>query len=351
MLPAANRGAGQNIGFPDVCLTPAPPAPPVPIPYPNIAMNAQAEGYSQVVKVSGVNALTVGSTISMTSGDEAGASHPTVKGTGMYTTGNPIVSIDGLPAIHLACPTTGNKMNNPVGLVAVPSAVNVTYCLATNSEKPLGSKLDLDELTALADAMRSSSLRADLLPEGVALVTIPIFAAGVATDLARALRDLGDVRALLIDLRGCPGGDLDASLALAASFLDEGAEVARLHEADDHVQVITSAAPRRFDHPVAILIDHRTASAAEAFAASLRSNDRAQLIGRRTYGKRAAQRLVTTAEATSRVDVAAWSVASDRSARGPVEPDVELPLIRDASDRERWERTAWALLLQRMGRI
>lgn len=351
MLPATNRGAGMNMGFPDVCLTPAPPAPPVPVPYPNIGMTAQAEGYSQIVKVSGVNALNVGSTISMTSGDEAGSAHPTVKGTGTYTMGNPIVSIDCLPAITLTSPTTGNKMNNPAGVVSVPSAVNVTFCLATDSANRLGSKVDLAEMESLAEAMRSPSLRAHRLPGDVALVTIPIFAPGITTDLSRALRDLGDVSAMVIDLRGCPGGDLDAALALAAAFVDEGAEVARLREADDHERVILATEPMRFDHPVAILIDHGTASAAEAFAASLRSNSRAQLIGRRTYGKRAAQRILTTKDATSRVDIATWSVASENKTNGPINPDVELPTSRDESSRELWERTAWALLLRQMGRI
>ena len=41
MLIAANKGAGQNIGFPDVCLTPSFPSP-IPIPYPNMAMNVMA---------------------------------------------------------------------------------------------------------------------------------------------------------------------------------------------------------------------------------------------------------------------------------------------------------------------
>ena len=41
MLPACNKGVGMNMGFPDVCLTPAGPVP-VPIPDPNMAMNAMA---------------------------------------------------------------------------------------------------------------------------------------------------------------------------------------------------------------------------------------------------------------------------------------------------------------------
>ncbi|MCK5941064.1 MAG: DUF4150 domain-containing protein, partial [Planctomycetes bacterium] len=40
-MPAANQGVGMNMGFPDVCTTPAAPSP-IPIPYPNIGMNAMA---------------------------------------------------------------------------------------------------------------------------------------------------------------------------------------------------------------------------------------------------------------------------------------------------------------------
>src|SRR5262245_907327 len=129
MLPASNRGAGMNMGFPDVCNTPVGPAT-APLPYPNIAMNAQAVPFSPIVKVSMMPALNMGSQIPMTIGDEAGVAHPTIKGPGRYTVGNPIVSIDGMPAINLGCPTTGNNMNNGLGAVLVPSAVNVFYCLA-----------------------------------------------------------------------------------------------------------------------------------------------------------------------------------------------------------------------------
>ncbi|HVY44443.1 MAG TPA: PAAR-like domain-containing protein, partial [Minicystis sp.] len=60
MLPASNRGAGMNIGFPDVCLTPSGPAV-VPVPYPNIAMNAMAASFSPNVLLTMMPALNVGS--------------------------------------------------------------------------------------------------------------------------------------------------------------------------------------------------------------------------------------------------------------------------------------------------
>src|SRR5512133_1815765 len=124
MFPGSNRGAGGNMGFPDVCLTPAAPAP-VPMPYPNIAMNAQASGFSPTVKFTMMNALNLGTRISMTSGDDSGSAHPSFKQAGAYTMGNPTVFVNMMPAIHLLCPTTGNNMNNPLGAVLMPSATNV----------------------------------------------------------------------------------------------------------------------------------------------------------------------------------------------------------------------------------
>ena len=69
MLPASNRGAGMNVGFPDVCLTPAAPSP-IPIPYPNFAMNAQAAPFATSVFISMMNALNMASMIPVTTGDE-----------------------------------------------------------------------------------------------------------------------------------------------------------------------------------------------------------------------------------------------------------------------------------------
>ena len=71
MLPASNRGVGGNVCGPDVCNTPTPPTT-TPIPYPNVAMNAQATPFSTIVRVSYVNALNMGSSIPMSSGDEPG---------------------------------------------------------------------------------------------------------------------------------------------------------------------------------------------------------------------------------------------------------------------------------------
>ncbi len=64
---------GTSIAFPDVCLTPAPPAPPIPIPYPNIAKSSDTAQGTKTVKAEGNPICVQDSNFSTSSGDEAGS--------------------------------------------------------------------------------------------------------------------------------------------------------------------------------------------------------------------------------------------------------------------------------------
>lgn len=312
MLPASNRGAGQNLAFPDVCNTPVGPAT-VPLPYPNLAMNAQALGFSLTVKVSMMNALNMSSSIPMTNGDQAGVAHPTVMGEARYTMGNPVVYVDKQPAICLLCPTTGNKMNAPLGAVLVPSAVNVFYTLA--GAAGAAAEDDDDALAAvrshlarLAGARVTATLEA-----GVLALRIEAFPADIVRRVHVALGaiELESVQRIVIDLRGNPGGELGAAVDLAADFLPEGSTVAHVVDADGDVEArLTSRAPR-FRAPVEILVDGHTASAAEIFATAMRDVGGAELVGGPMHGKRTGAALVTAPDGTSRLaHVLSWSTES-----------------------------------------
>ena len=124
MMPASNQGLGTNTGFPDVCTTPAAPSP-VPIPYPNIGMNAMAVPFCPNIFTSFVPAHNMGAKPAMTNGDNAGVAHPLCMQPGGTTMGNPKILLTGMPAEHLLVPTNGNNFNNPVGAKTVPSVTNV----------------------------------------------------------------------------------------------------------------------------------------------------------------------------------------------------------------------------------
>lgn len=69
----AHKGSGgMSIAFPDVCKTPAPPAPFVPIPYPNIGKSSDTSKGPKKVKTDGKMPMTKGAKYSRSAGDEAG---------------------------------------------------------------------------------------------------------------------------------------------------------------------------------------------------------------------------------------------------------------------------------------
>jgi hypothetical protein len=129
MFPASSKGGGMCMGFPDVCKTPAPPAPPIPIPYPNIAQCASATGESQKVKIANMGALKKDSEIPMSSGDEAGVAGGVTSSVNMnkctYKKGSMKVKFEGAEAVHLTSMTSHNKDNFPAGMQIVPSQVQV----------------------------------------------------------------------------------------------------------------------------------------------------------------------------------------------------------------------------------
>src|SRR4051794_5350960 len=74
---------GITIVFPDVCLTPAPPAPPVPIPYPNIAMSSDTASAAKSVNADGNPVCHKDANFSRSSGDEAGVNGGIISGVNM----------------------------------------------------------------------------------------------------------------------------------------------------------------------------------------------------------------------------------------------------------------------------
>ena len=73
-LSVVHQGSnGITTAFPDVCKTPAPPAPPIPIPYPNIAKSSDTAQGASTVKCDGNPVCIASSNFMMSTGDEAGS--------------------------------------------------------------------------------------------------------------------------------------------------------------------------------------------------------------------------------------------------------------------------------------
>lgn len=121
----------------------------------------------------------------------------------------------------------------------------------------------------------------------VAVVRIVQFSQG-AGERSRAAIEAAvadGARALVLDLRGNPGGYVDEAVAVAAAFQDGGTAYQEAGR-DGVVRRVSIPAGRLLagDVPVIVLVDYATASAAEILAAALRDNGRAVIVGEQTFG-------------------------------------------------------------------
>jgi len=125
---AVTKQNGQCMAMPDVCKTPAPPAPPIPIPYPNIGMPMMGNPATLKVLVCGMPALTKASKITITNGDQAGVAggvaSSKIMGPAEFVMASMKVKLEGNPAVRLGDMTKQND-GNAVGSVVAPSQAKV----------------------------------------------------------------------------------------------------------------------------------------------------------------------------------------------------------------------------------
>lgn len=162
-----------------------------------------------------------------------------------------------------------------------------------------------------------------------------------ASVLRAALSRLHDegMRGLILDLRGNPGGSLQAAVEVADLFLEpspsEGALiVAQIGRSPAHqARHVASPLTTLPEWPVVVLIDEASASSAEIVAAALREHGRAVLVGQTTAGKQSVQqRFLVGDQGALLLTVASFRTPSGRNLAGTgLPPDV--PVILDDQTR------------------
>ena len=119
-MPITTDDGGICFAFPNVCLTPAPPSPDVPIPYPSIGQLSEAIDTSEDVLAGGAKVVTEASQIEKTTGDEAGTSKGVPSGTQgdkvTFPKGSSSVFANGNAVIRMF-DTTEQNAGNAVGTV------------------------------------------------------------------------------------------------------------------------------------------------------------------------------------------------------------------------------------------
>ena len=186
-----------------------------------------------------------------------------------------------------------------------------------------------------AGLVHTSAVHSRMVASSTGYLRLDSFGNGTAASVARELRDLLDAGAetLVIDLRGNPGGYLDAVIAVASLFLEDDQvvieEVSKV-ETLRHLVSGHGGLPEPAVLPIAVVVDGSSASASEVLTLALRDHGLATVVGTTTYGKNTGQviRGVESSDGTllggARITVFRWLGPDGQSASGGIVPDVAL---------------------------
>jgi carboxyl-terminal processing protease len=184
---------------------------------------------------------------------------------------------------------------------------------------------------------RAAVRRLALLNNHVGYVDVKAFSDSTEVEVARALDSLSRVgmTSLVLDLRGNPGGLLTQGVAVSDLFLDPGKVIVAMRgRTPETTRTYRDSLAQRWPSlPIAVLVDHGSASASEIVAGALQDHDRAVVLGQSTFGKGSAQAVFQTpAGGGLKLTTARWYTPLGRSierveqeVRGGTDEDVPRP--------------------------
>lgn len=129
-----------------------------------------------------------------------------------------------------------------------------------------------------------------MIGDGLAYIKMNAFTQNAASELQAAFQQMkkeGEVKGLIIDLRGNGGGLLMEAVKICNLFLEKDQLIVSTKGKMPATNAAykTQAQPLEKELPLAVLIDHKSASASEIVSGALQDLDRAVIIGTRSFGK------------------------------------------------------------------
>ena len=159
-------------------------------------------------------------------------------------------------------------------------------------------QLQLNEKSPVLSVLRNKKLDvADIEPvllhNQVLVLKVKVFQQDTANEIKRLIEEYSSqrVKAVLFDLRNNPGGLLSAAVETADLFLNQGTIVSTKSRSEGNQQFQALPGDEFSNIKLGILINGRSASAAEVFTAAMKEQNRAWVIGEKSYGKGVVQKL------------------------------------------------------------
>jgi carboxyl-terminal processing protease len=244
-----------------------------------------------------------------------------------------ISPIESTPAYR-----AGIKPNDKIVQIANESTVNMSLIEAVSKLRgPKDTEVSIHvmregfpspkEFKMMRDTIVIESVEAFELEDGIEYVRIRDFQKNTLDSIIQNLdsNSAGNPRGIILDLRGNPGGLLDQAERISDLFLTDGVIVttkignsSKRYHANDKDQ--------QYDGNIVVLVDAGSASASEIVAGALKNNERAIIIGERTFGKGSVQQIFDLNDGSAlKLTIAQYLTPGDISIQDVgVTPDIML---------------------------
>src|SRR4051794_1337237 len=192
--------------------------------------------------------------------------------------GDLITGVNGASIVGQAANLSTSKIRGPAG-----TKVKLTF-------KP-GGKKDPKTVEVERKKLDVPLVDARIIKRGgdkLAYDRLAEFDAGARDQLRKSLQKQlkAGAQGIVLDLRGNPGGQLDEGIFVSSLFLPQGKPVVSTKGRNSPERKFdATGSPVAENQPMVVLVDSNSASAAEIVTGALRDNERATVVGEKTYGK------------------------------------------------------------------
>ncbi|HEX2729900.1 MAG TPA: S41 family peptidase [Rubrobacteraceae bacterium] len=235
-------------------------------------------------------------------------------------TGDVVVAVNGKSV-------RGAELSEIVDRVKGPEGTNVDLTVVRDSKER--------EFSLQRAEIRSPVASWEIIPGAdVAQVRLSSFSNDSANELREALDEAraAGARRFVLDLRSNPGGRLDQAVEIAGLFLEPGKVIyIRQDAAGEREKVKVESGSEPIDAPLTVLVNEGSASSAEILAGALRDNDRATIIGAKTFGTGTVLSQFTLRDGSALLlGVSEWLTPDGDFIRETgIEPDLKVKLGKD----------------------
>lgn len=237
--------------------------------------------------------------------------------------------------------TEGMSLPDAVAIIRGPKGQAVTLTILRDKEKPL-------EVTLKRDTILVKSVTMEFISENekeIAYVKLSRFGDKTVSEWNDAVGKIltktkksEKISGMVLDMRNNPGGYLDAAVAIASEFFNDGKVVEQKGKSESYPFMVKKSG-RLIEMPLVVLVNQGSASASEIVAGAIRARARGKLVGMNTFGKGTVQDAQELAGGAGlHITTARWLLPDGSWIQDTgIKPDVEVEYNEEESKEQKYD--------------